>query len=95
MRYCEPLGLQMRGLLDSFPPSGNGVIARRKIRKAFAEARISRLFSKPFVVRREAAEIVGKAHRWLSHYRSRRTILCTFIAMHSREKLAGPLGCAG
>jgi hypothetical protein len=48
------LGGQMRGALESFPPSGNGLIALRKIRKAFAEAQVSRSFSKSSIARRHA-----------------------------------------
>jgi hypothetical protein len=52
----------MRGGLGSFPPSGNGIIARRKIRKACSEAWMSRSFSKSSVARHEATEIFGKLH---------------------------------
>jgi hypothetical protein len=49
-------------VLDDFPPSGNGVIPPRKLRKAFLEVRLNRSFNKSLVARREAPDIFGKAY---------------------------------
>jgi hypothetical protein len=44
------------------------MIARRKVRKAFSEARVSRSFSKLLVAHREPTEIFGKVHHGFCHH---------------------------